>query len=684
LKELPSIQLLTFHKEKEMVAFRKLSPALAVAALLFGSVSAYGQGSGSPLTCQANSGVAPTVRSEGLTELLGDLVLNCTGGNPANPFLANFQIFLNTNVTSRLSSDGVTYDALLLLDEPGVARADINGVVSQANATPFCVSPNTLSNPATQAPIAGLPANPAGSTLPTCNATNATATYQQNTYNVFRGVRPNVSPDTSIVWPGVPVIPPGSNRSRVFRFTNIRGNAASIGATASGLPNQIIAFISPNPPGSVAIDNPQQTIGYVQQGLVFDVRNCNNSGGRNATTFFQCTSVSSNVFNAPTSGTLPSSTGADPNSIIGLRFREGFQTAFKIRGAVGQESSTPGQVFNTESGFVNATFTGTAGVADTGTRLMARFNNVPAGIRLFVSTANIPQASTNLSTAVLVTSDPNGAGFQNLTASFATSTLPTQVPGAVTIACPALTGYNPATPNAVEVPLSTGAGQAVWEITSADQSNLDTLFFLVGFAYSANAAQNNPGLGQSTVTGTFAPMFTASNAGTATFSPNVIPRFTAGAATAQNLFLISACSTNLLFPFVTNQAGFDTGIAIANTSQDPFSTGDANNGTCTLNYYGTLPNGAPLTTTSETTTSPVNAGQTATMVLSTGGGFGLRGNPNMQGYIIAQCNFRFAHGFAFITDGPIGQARVAEGYLAIVLDAPTTNRTGQTGENLGN
>src|SRR3982751_1270793 len=58
LKELPSIQLLTLHKEKEMVAFRKLSPALAVAALLFGSVSAYAQGT--PLSCQANTGVAPT------------------------------------------------------------------------------------------------------------------------------------------------------------------------------------------------------------------------------------------------------------------------------------------------------------------------------------------------------------------------------------------------------------------------------------------------------------------------------------------------------------------------------------------------------------------------------------------------------------------------------------------------
>jgi len=652
-----------------MVAFRKMSPALAVAALLVGSVSAYGQGTTvGPLSCAANSGVPPTVRAEGLTELLGDLVITCTGGNPAAPFLTNFQIFLNTNVTSRLSSDGSTYDALLLVDDPG----------SPLSGAPFCVSPGTASNSSTGIPNLGIQAPP------TCNPSAPGSTFQTGTYNVFRGIRPTVSSDTSLVWPGIPVVPPGSNGTRTFRFVNIRGNAASIGATSSGLPNQIIAFVSANPQGTLPIDNPQQTVGYVQTGLVFDTRNCANSGGRNTTGFFQCNSVNADRFNTPTSGSLPSNSSSG-DSVMGLRFREGFQTAFKVRGITGQENSLPGQVFNSESGFVNPA-TGTSGVADTGTRLMARFNNVPAGIRLFASVSSVggPQnpavttASSANAQAVLVTADANGAGFPNQSVPFAP---PAQVSGAITLNCSALTGFT-AGVGAVEVPITGGSGQAVWEVTAADQSNLDTLFFLVGFAFSANAAQNNPGLGQSTVTGTFAPLFTATTAGSATFAPALIPRFGLGTAAPQNLFLISACSTNLLFPFVTNQAGFDTGIAISNTSQDPFAASDANNGTCTINYYGSLPNGAPLTTTSETTTSPINAGQTATMVLSTGGGFGLRGNPNMQGYIIAQCNFRYAHGFAFITDGPIGQARVAEGYLALVLDAPGANRTGQTGENI--
>ena len=149
-----------------------------------------------------------------------------------------------------------------------------------------------------------------------------------------------------------------------------------------------------------------------------------------------------------------------------------------------------------------------------------------------------------------------------------------------------------------------------------------------------------------------------------------IPRFIDTPITA-NEFTINQCVTNLLFPFVTNQAGFDTGIAIANTSQDPFGDPNArlNGGRCTMNFYGRLANGNPAPAAMQTDRD-VNAGETLTMVLSTGGNYGLTGAAGFQGYMIAQCNFLYAHGFAFITDGPIGQARVAEGYLALVIDGP--------------
>src|SRR5712691_901245 len=110
-----------------MVDFRRMIPVLAVLALLLGSaVTASAQG---PFQCFANGGVSTPARSEGITELLGDLVLNCIGGIPTAPGVAippvNIQVFLNTALTSRLLASATCPGAqncysevLLLLDEP--------------------------------------------------------------------------------------------------------------------------------------------------------------------------------------------------------------------------------------------------------------------------------------------------------------------------------------------------------------------------------------------------------------------------------------------------------------------------------------------------------------------------------------------------------------------------------------
>lgn len=71
-----------------------------------------------------------------------------------------------------------------------------------------------------------------------------------------------------------------------------------------------------------------------------------------------------------------------------------------------------------------------------------------------------------------------------------------------------------------------------------------------------------------------------------------------------------ATKTRLLFTFVTAVAGFDTSLAISNTSADPFGT-TPSAGTCTLNFFGfnapaipfTTPN-VPAGTTNINLTSP--------------------------------------------------------------------------------
>ena len=107
-----------------MVDFRKWFPALAVVALAFGAASTANAQQVAAFSCIGNAGVPPIVRAEGLTELVGDLVLNCNGGTPtaAGSLVpqANVQIFLNTNVTSRLVADPWS-EALLMIDEPSAA-----------------------------------------------------------------------------------------------------------------------------------------------------------------------------------------------------------------------------------------------------------------------------------------------------------------------------------------------------------------------------------------------------------------------------------------------------------------------------------------------------------------------------------------------------------------------------------
>jgi hypothetical protein len=305
-------------------------------------------------------------------------------------------------------------------------------------------------------------------------------------------------------------------------------------------------------------------------------------------------------------------------------------------------------VFNTESGLtVGITGTAgasgisaTAGLADSGTRLRATFANIPAGVSVWVSTTN-NRAVAGTATAVLTVSE-TGTFSQVL----ATDTL-----GGVSVAPVAISG---------------GSGVAVWEVTGADPLATQDFDFSLFFAFKPNPGANSPAAGVTgTVAGSFAPAppsFSATDGAKAS-ATLPIPRFI-DTGSPKNLILITVCRTTLLFPFVTNQAGFDTGLAIANTTKDPFDT-TPQSGTCTLNFFGA---NAPAAVT----TAAVDGGTVFTALASTSA-------PNFQGYVFAVCDFQFGHGFAFVSD--LGARNLAMGYLALVL--PEVARQG-TGVSLAN
>jgi len=200
-----------------------------------------------------------------------------------------------------------------------------------------------------------------------------------------------------------------------------------------------------------------------------------------------------------------------------------------------------------------------------------------------------------------------------------------------------------------------------------------------------------PPNGQNTVFMSFAPepgggTFTAAQGPLAGTSVP-IPRFAIVHPFSAPFATIVLCQTTLLYPFVTANpsgglgVGFDTGLAVANTSTDPFgglgipTNSLAEIGFCTLYPYGvsisatgTQTAAPPVLKGCDQVTNPVPtqncfpvvaSGTVQTVLASTV-------FPNFQGYVIAVCNFEYAHGYAAVSD--LGLRGLFSSYLALVLE----------------
>jgi len=661
-----------------MADFRKWFLAFAVVALLLGMGSSANAQIGlqtPAFNCTANAGNPTIVRAEGLTELVGDMLLNCNGGTPtllgaAIP-LSNVTIFLNTNITSRLIGGSLS-EATLMIDEP--------------HPDPSVAIPNnSVVLPPAGSPLQNLcTENGQGNSCPetgTFVGVPSPSPYAAQP-NVFSGQQNSAS---SVVFLGVPIDAPGTAGQRVIRITNVRANAFQLGVSSTLIPTQITMYIAVNGSQQVTINNPTQTVAFIQIGLVV--------GGGTAS-FLQCADNNADLLS-----------GGGGTSDFFVKISEGFASSFKRRNiALTADGVTapapvaqnvPGYPYNTESGFYAPTlFSGTpiVGLADTGTRFLLRFNNLGAGVHVFVGTAialdNNSQSTVSAGSCALV-----GSGSSSGTATCST---PPQPPapvhtgidfGQITLVSAdsngasasfsALTG----TGGVAEVSNSGTTGYATYEVVNSDPNVPESAFIPVFVAFLSATAQNLPAPGSSTVNVSFAPL---SNVGTAS-AVDPIPRF-GDTSTPRAAFDINLCTCDLLFPFVTNTSGFDTGVALANTSLDPFGTGPQQ-GTVKLYYFGSTAGGGVAPPPFVTQTVP--AGQELIFNLSGGGNFGVPAVPGFEGYIISVANFQYCHGFAFISD--VGAQKLAEGYLAIQLDFPFNlagapfgfTRTGVLGENEG-
>jgi hypothetical protein len=123
---------------------------------------------------------------------------------------------------------------------------------------------------------------------------------------------------------------------------------------------------------------------------------------------------------------------------------------------------------------------------------------------------------------------------------------------------------------------------------------------------------------------------------------------------------ITAAQTVFLIPFVVNESGFDTGIALANTTTDPFGTTNGarpQNGNVVFSIFPRV--GTSCTVTPSTST--VGVGLTSAGILESGRTYtvllsellkvtGSNCPTTMTGYIFGVANFPLGHGSAFVTN----------------------------------
>jgi hypothetical protein len=153
---------------------------------------------------------------------------------------------------------------------------------------------------------------------------------------------------------------------------------------------------------------------------------------------------------------------------------------------------------------------------------------------------------------------------------------------------------------------------------------------------------------------------------------------------------VTKCVTNILFPYVANVVGYDTGIAIANTSYDVQAiapTTTPQSGPLTLYLYKSFVEPGPAPAPATFTVANVSAGNVWAGTMSTNPAFA-----GSTGYIIAVAQFQYAHGFAFISYGDAGGLKLAQGYVGNIIPdtaltassrSPSPAATVGSGENLG-
>jgi hypothetical protein len=269
-----------------------------------------------PVTCALAAPSPPFVASRGESELVEDIVMTCQSGAPSQSISINIELFLNTNITSRVTNTTtLATESLLLIDDPKP------GVANTSNGFPYFGQ------------VLGTPGVLAG------------ASGSGNVYQGMQMMSGGVIQDNVVLFEGVPFVTGGT---RTFRITNTRANVALIGVNPV---NALVAVVA-----DIAIDiaNPEITVANGAPALKFTAGPLIGAIGLDLS--FQ------ELFPAAFKKRIENTSGGPQT----LNHQDVPGTVYCT-----ESGFTPG---------FEALTSGAPGLADTGTRLLAVLKNIPVGI----------------------------------------------------------------------------------------------------------------------------------------------------------------------------------------------------------------------------------------------------------------------------------------------------------------
>jgi hypothetical protein len=350
-----------------MADFRRLLYAFAVVAFLMSlTVPAYAD-----FTCSGSSDNRPT-RAESFNDLAGNIVLNCSGGNPTSPGSAipptTITVTSNTNITSRIlvsisgsSTGGVTTqfnEALLIIDEPNTSpvagggnghvmtNCGFSGEDSDPGAGPGVCSIIATNNAKLVYDGSEGVSTVGGNDFAACTASH----FGCGRPNVFQGRNAVslISGQFNVVqFVGVPLDPGGTTTNRVIRIANLRIDSTRFGVASPFSTVPVTGTVSFA--GFLSVPDVTVQIATVQLGLTTTVYNgtgflqcigtdqeggtgtwgkdsLGKDGVNNAASPFFSGSAGASPTGSPTpKGVAPNGAGMD------IRIQENFSTAWKVR-----------------------------------------------------------------------------------------------------------------------------------------------------------------------------------------------------------------------------------------------------------------------------------------------------------------------------------------------------------------